>query len=259
VVSTDGVDLCYVRSGRGGDILLIHGLAASSVLWQPLVSSLVDSFRVTSLDLPGHGGSGSLPQVFSISDLSNLILRFIDEVGLERPLVVAHSFGCLPVVRTLQSFEGRGVALLSPYLGKRSALSWFVPMLSDRQDAFFRVKVNRRGVRKVFLDLVSDPGGVDTELLERMLDHVDVPGRAEDIMRMSELVGDEPIDWAGHIASTGCPVLLAAGREDPLLDQAALERVAAGTGARLVMIERCGHFPQVERTGELARVLREFA
>jgi len=257
-VRVDGVNVSFKRGGKGRDVLLIHGLATASILWQPLMCELAGSFRLTAPDLPGHGRSGSLPEEFSLSSLSNVILHFIEEAGLEQPLVIAHSFGCLPIVKPFDSIDGAGVVLVSPFIGRRSSLPWFAPLVSNERDSLFKVKISRRGIKKVMLDLLFDPGGADMELLDRALESADDDRKGKAVERMAVLLGDEPVDWKGRIAASRPPVLLVCGREDPLLDMAALQDVADGADVKLVLMERCGHFPHVERVDELARIIKEF-
>jgi pimeloyl-ACP methyl ester carboxylesterase len=134
-----------------------------------------------------------------------------------------------------------------------------MPLYSNARDTFFKVNVTRRGIKKVFMDLVFDRADLDMELLERTLKQIDDLGRGEGITKMAELIGDESLDWKNLIRTARCPVLLASGRNDPLLDEDALERVAGSTSAKLYFIEQCGHFPHIERPDELSRIIGDFS
>jgi pimeloyl-ACP methyl ester carboxylesterase len=46
---------------RGEPVVLLHGSSASLHTWEPWVDILGDEFRIISLDLPGHGLTGSVP------------------------------------------------------------------------------------------------------------------------------------------------------------------------------------------------------
>jgi len=45
------------RSGSGPDLVLLHGWGMNGAVWGPLLSLLESRFRVTRLELPGHGES----------------------------------------------------------------------------------------------------------------------------------------------------------------------------------------------------------
>jgi len=43
--------------GSGPDVLLLHGWGMHSGVWENVVEGLRDDYRITMLDLPGHGYS----------------------------------------------------------------------------------------------------------------------------------------------------------------------------------------------------------
>ena len=72
------------RDGR--PVLLLHGAAFHSGTWRELgtIERLArEGFRVVALDLPGFGKSGAAP--------SFTLQAFVEEMGLERPVIVAPS------------------------------------------------------------------------------------------------------------------------------------------------------------------------
>jgi pimeloyl-[acyl-carrier protein] methyl ester esterase len=44
-------------TGQGPDLVLLHGWAMHSAVWSPVLPQLQQQYRVTSIDLPGHGCS----------------------------------------------------------------------------------------------------------------------------------------------------------------------------------------------------------
>lgn len=93
-VDVDGNRIHYVEQGEGKPILFVHGLGGTLHHFrQPLFGKL-DGFRLIALDRPGagystrvSGATGRLPEQAA------LIAKFIDRLGLEKPLVVGHSLG----------------------------------------------------------------------------------------------------------------------------------------------------------------------
>lgn len=51
------IELTMTQQGRGPDLVFLHGWGMNATIWQPLVERLKDDFRVTCVDLPGHGES----------------------------------------------------------------------------------------------------------------------------------------------------------------------------------------------------------
>ncbi|MGV0033428.1 MAG: alpha/beta fold hydrolase [Candidatus Azotimanducaceae bacterium WSBS_2022_MAG_OTU7] len=48
-------------NASGYPLVLVHGSNASLHTWEPWVSLLGDDYRIISLDLPGHGLTGGVP------------------------------------------------------------------------------------------------------------------------------------------------------------------------------------------------------
>ncbi len=77
-----------------GDLVLIHGLAASLGFWRPgVVRSLSQLCRITAYDLRGHGRSELLPTGYSIPQMADDLVALLDHLGLERVHLLGHSFG----------------------------------------------------------------------------------------------------------------------------------------------------------------------
>jgi pimeloyl-ACP methyl ester carboxylesterase len=92
-ITIDGARLHYVVAGEGAPILLIHGLGGQLRNFSyALMERLARSHRVILLDRPGAGHS---PRVrgFGIAEHAALVARFIEELALDRPIVVGHSLG----------------------------------------------------------------------------------------------------------------------------------------------------------------------
>ncbi|WP_378942645.1 alpha/beta fold hydrolase [Mesorhizobium sp. ANAO-SY3R2] len=108
----------YVEQGQGRPILFIHGLGGQLHHFRhTLFSHLDGDFRLVALDRPGSGYSAR-PADFqgSLTEQAEVIAHFIEALGLEKPLVVGHSFGGA-VALTLALAHPQaisGLVLLSP-------------------------------------------------------------------------------------------------------------------------------------------------
>ena len=61
-------------SGNGHDLVLLHGWGMNSAVWEPVMSQLNTQYRVTCVDLPGHGFSQlDDEEAFALSDWSQAI------------------------------------------------------------------------------------------------------------------------------------------------------------------------------------------
>lgn len=53
--------LWHDTQGSGPDLVLLHGWGMNAAVWEPLLPQLQQDFRVTRVELPGHGKSPLIP------------------------------------------------------------------------------------------------------------------------------------------------------------------------------------------------------
>ena len=83
-------------------LLFVHGLRAHAHWWDFIAPFFIESHRVIALDLSGMGDSG-WREKYSATQLARDVTTFIEVLGLERPTVVAHSYGGLCTLRAASS------------------------------------------------------------------------------------------------------------------------------------------------------------
>jgi pimeloyl-ACP methyl ester carboxylesterase len=79
--------------GDGPPIVLLHGLASNSRIWDDVAARLVTRFHVVALDQRGHGLSDRPRDGFAFDKVTGDVRAVVDALGLERPTVVGHSWG----------------------------------------------------------------------------------------------------------------------------------------------------------------------
>jgi pimeloyl-ACP methyl ester carboxylesterase len=104
--------------GTGPVVVLVHGIASSSVTFQNLVPLLAESHRVISIDILGHGASPAPVNAdYTIEEHVIWLERTIRTLGLGEPFViVGHSLGALLVSRYARQNPARvsKTVLVSP-------------------------------------------------------------------------------------------------------------------------------------------------
>jgi pimeloyl-ACP methyl ester carboxylesterase len=100
-VNVDGVNIHFSVTRTGSKtVILVHGYTCDETTWKEQVPALAKSYRVVTLDLPGHGKSDP-PKDGKLS--MDLFARAIEavrvEVKAERVVAVGHSMGTPGVLR----------------------------------------------------------------------------------------------------------------------------------------------------------------
>lgn len=89
-----GITLSYEERGKGYPVVLIHGFGSNAVTWRRVAKLLVADYRLISVDLKGFGRSAKpRDNQYSVDDQARLLLGFLSDLGLERTVLVGHSFG----------------------------------------------------------------------------------------------------------------------------------------------------------------------
>jgi pimeloyl-ACP methyl ester carboxylesterase len=117
-IDVDGGRIHYLEQGSGPTLVLIHGLGGQMRHFTHSLSErLKNDYRLIIIDRPSNGYSTSAPQASAaISAQARTIARFMDALGLERPVVVGHSLGgAIALSLALDHPEKvSGLALLAP-------------------------------------------------------------------------------------------------------------------------------------------------
>ncbi len=102
--------LHYEEAGLGEiGLMCLHGISSNSASWRYQLAGLSDRYRVIAWDAPGYGGSDDPPGGYPLSWLSDSLADLLDELGLEKVVVVGLSMGGV----VAQEFAGHYPARLS--------------------------------------------------------------------------------------------------------------------------------------------------
>ena len=119
-LEVDGVKLHYSDRGRGSPIVLIHGnvVAGDDYDTSGLSDLLLKQHRVIIFDRPGFGHSERPHgQIWTADKQADLIHQALRQLGVERPVVVGHSWGAIVALALAVRHQAdtAGVVALSGY------------------------------------------------------------------------------------------------------------------------------------------------
>jgi pimeloyl-ACP methyl ester carboxylesterase len=119
-LEVDGVRLHYSDRGEGNPVVLIHGNAVTGDDWDTsgVAEQLLQSHRVIIFDRPGFGYS-ERPRghLWIAAQQAELLHKALTQLGIERPVVVGHSWGTLVALALAarHQVDVAGLVLLSGY------------------------------------------------------------------------------------------------------------------------------------------------
>src|SRR5688500_13490200 len=97
-VEFKGNTISYYIAGNGPLVMLIHGFAEDSRIWDGQVEQLQTNFQVIVPDLPGCGrsefiGKGDEADHLSIGELAELADNILIDEKVEKCTMIGHSMG----------------------------------------------------------------------------------------------------------------------------------------------------------------------
>ena len=119
-VTVNGVRVHYLEKGEGSPVVLLHGnvVTAEDFRTSGVLDLLAKRHRVIAFDRPGFGYSdrphGSL---WSARAQADLLRDALDVLGIDRPIVLGHSWGAAVALALALNHpdDVRGLVLLSGY------------------------------------------------------------------------------------------------------------------------------------------------
>ncbi|HEX7127588.1 MAG TPA: alpha/beta fold hydrolase [Thermodesulfobacteriota bacterium] len=240
------------RAGGRAPLLLVHGLQGLADLWMPNLEALAaPGRRVVAPDLPVHGGTAAprRPADLSVGGFARFLAEALDRLALARVDVVGHSLGGLLAARLAldQPARVRRLVLVSSAgLGRQVPLGTALAFMGTAV-RWVVVGPGRTPPGRVLRRICYDPTSIDVRLVARLQGRWEDPLRRRALVRFAARLVLREADVTRDLHRIEAPALLVWGRHDRLIPFALGERAAARLPhARLVVLEACGHLPNLE-------------
>lgn len=242
-----GMNVIYYEGGAGYPVVLLHGWGCSNETMKPVAEHLESRFHVYNLDLPGHGESDEPREPWSTVEYKEMLKSFFAGLGIEKPILIAHSFGGRLSIRL--GAEGvphkmilTGCAGLKPKRG----IDYYAKVYSYKAA---KKMLSLPGLRKKKDEILADMRGKKGS---------DDYKQASEAMRGTfvRVVNEDLKDLLPQVSAS---TLLYWGENDtatPPEDGKTMERLMQDAG--LVMMKNSTHYAYLENLGNFLAVVDSF-
>ena len=239
--------------GQGPPLLLLNGIGGNIEMWEPLARR-VPGRRLVMLDMPGTGESPALPVPLRMAGYARLVVRLLDQLGIEKTDVLGYSWGGALAQQLAHTAPSRVRSLVlaatMPGLGGQPPAPWVIALMATPARYYSRTYL------RVVAPLIfgSDPSkAADSESGHARLRRP--PSMVGYSQQLYAISGWSSRSW---LRGLRVPALVVSGSHDPLIPQRN-GRILSGTipGAQLQMIDG-GHLFLLEQPDEACRLISEF-
>src|SRR3954447_12156870 len=256
--------------GEGPHMLLLHGLGGTKASFFDTAAALSRRYTVHALDLPGFGGS-SKPSVapYGAPFAAKAVIGTMDALGIERAHLVGNSMGGRVAIEVGLQRPDRvgGIALLSPAVAfVRRDWHWLVRVLRP-EFGVLPHSLGRKRIEAQFWALFADRDLVDPSVADIVVDEFERiyrnPGaRLAFLASARAIYLEAPFGRKGfypRLAGLRPPALFVWCSHDRLIPERFRPHVERWLpDAEQVVLQGCGHVPQVERPEQTNGLLERF-
>lgn len=251
-----GEKIAYSIQGKGRTIVLIHGFLGSKSLWIPLVSRLKSSFRLISIDLPGHGKSNCVGYLHNMEMLADLVAGILSNLKVRKAVIVGHSLGGYVSLAFAEKYPDKihGMVLINSTANSDSK-----ERLNSRDQLISIVKRDKTKAVKALVPSFFVGDSIRVNRLKKKYLKVanlcSTRGIVASIEGMKIRKEREIV-----LKFAPYPYLFIAGANDPILNPKVLKKQALlGESGAFLELQDSAHMSFMEEEGKVFKAIKEFA
>ena len=246
----------FFEEGQGEAVVLLHGYLESLDVWEDFSTELSKEYHVISIDLLGHGKSGTISETHSMELMADAVNDVLTHLNIEKCTLIGHSMGGYVTL-----------AFLENYPEKLNAFSLFhsTPMADNE------VKKSEREI--VIKELES---GKKVEICKA---HVPKTFANENIAKFVREIGfgkiialNTPLEgiiaalngmktrknYSELLKNTKTPFLYILGKKDNFIPASILKHFSLPENNSLLILENSGHQGYIEEKEKSLIEIKKF-
>lgn len=237
--------IASANAPRSTPIVFVHGAGGSHLVWGAQVRTLGEITRAVALDLPGHGRSQP-PGRDSMDGYRDVVLGWLDALGIARAVIVGHSMGG-GIAQTLALSHPDRVAGLG-LVGTGARLRVLPAILDGSINDF-------DNMARLVVEY-SYASNLDAAMREHAINEFrSCPAK----VTHGDYSACNTFDIMPRLGEIRAPTLVICGRDDRMTPLKYSEFLTSKIpNARLVLVDGAGHSVMIEKADQVNQALAEF-
>jgi pimeloyl-ACP methyl ester carboxylesterase len=272
--NVDGINIFYREAGDKikPQIILLNGVPNASSAFQELMHDLKDEFYLIAPDFPGFGNS-DIPDKntfdYTFHNISVIIEKFIDQLGLGHPNVYALGYGG-PITFRIAS---RRPNLFANYILQNSnayeeglgpAMLQAAPFLENRNkesENLVKPLLTLAGIKLFFLNGAKDESSINPDNYLNALYYLSRPGQQDIQLNLlydyRNNIAEYP-NWQKFLKERQPRLLLVWGKNDVFFPTAAAEAIKRDVPSAELYVYDTSHLALEEHHSDIAERIKVF-
>jgi pimeloyl-ACP methyl ester carboxylesterase len=255
-VTIFGAKINYIEAGDPAKpvVILLHGLGGSTANWMFTTPAIAANFHVFVPDQVGFGKSDKPAIKYRVGTYVDFLDKFMSELKIEHATLVGNSLGGWVAALTAIKYPNRVDKLV---LADAAGIK---PTAVDISQ-IYALNYSTRDELRLLAPLVfyntalfATDAAIDQGMTARL-----TAGDGNTIDSLIQSIRRDEDFLNGRMGSIKKPTLIVWGKQDGLIKLADGEQMNREiTGSEIVVFDKCGHIPQIEKAVDFNKTLLAF-
>ena len=273
-VDANGIAFSYLEAGEGPLVLLLHGFPDNAWTWKHLMPELARAgFRAVAPFMRGYPPTEVPDEPFDTADTTDDVAALIDALAREPADVIGHDWGALAALNAASIHPDKISRAVSIGVGHPATAVDIFKLPAQLHYSFHIWLFQLEGFAEFALrnddfalvDYLwqhwsSQP--VDTDHVVQVKKALNEPGAVEAALAyyrgLVRIPSEKPDFFERVTKPLAVPTLVIYGKDDPAQALSAKEASYYEGPYRRELVEGAGHFVQLERPEETARLVLDW-
>lgn len=232
-------------------VLFLHGLGGSADRWTKVIPYLAGKYRVIIPDIIGFGYSDKPHVEYTVDFFINFIKKFLTLLNVSDVNLIGSSFGGLLALEYAIKYETeiKKLVLVSPAGMMRYVSTTLKHYISA---ALYPTYEN---VLRAYQEMIYNSNIVSEESIQDFINRMNLPNSKYAFM--STLMSFNDLPKLTDRLKINIPTLIIWGRNDKVIPVRYAKKFKIPNN-KIVLLDKCGHYPHLEKIDEFIKIVLKF-